>query len=501
MISCTMKKNTLFGGAILVALAFMIVAAPAQAQCGSTVVVENSTNITGNVNWTANNSYVLQNVVEVKDGGVLTIDPGTCVFADANQEPSVLIVRQGGRLEAAGTASQPIVFSSANNTALFDVGTTFQDSPGNPAAGDWGGILIIGKASCNGLTDDPTGAEGDADGVPGDCEVEGVDDTLPGLEDFDATDSDGVGRLLFGGDLSQGNIPTRTVTDNDNSGTLQFVRIEYAGFDLQGQQGSNSGNELNVLTLFSVGSGTTIENVQVKQGLDDGVELFGGSVNLRNVVATYIQDDSIDYSYGWNGNAQFIVVQQTPSSDPNSDRGFEVDGNEAEASETSDYELNPRTKPNIYNITLIGDGDGRGQTQRRGTEGLLQNGLVSAFATGLDVDDAETFDGCTGDANGALFFDNFTHSDGTDGAPVSNLYDTDTDNENLCTGAGFQIGLTLLQPSATNTLNPSFQPLAGINGATPPGGGFFDSSANFRGAIPATGTPFYLIGNWVVFGE
>jgi hypothetical protein len=501
-------EHPILWGLLLVGLLFAV-PAEAQTPCSqvTNAVTVDQENITTTVNWVNTNAYVLEDIVEVKDGGVLNIQEGTCIFGNTDQEPSALVVRRGGQINADGTSSQPIIFSSANNDEFLDIAqlgvTGAQTNPGAPAAGDWGGLVIIGNANCNGANDDTPGP--DPDGVPGDCEVEGLNDQLVGIEsaEADATDADGVGRLTFGGNSG---IPGAQGLDPaESSGTLRNVRVEYAGFDLGDAPGNpeGSGNELNVLTLFAVGSGTTIENVHVKEGTDDGFELFGGSVNIKNAVATLIQDDSFDYSYGWDGFAQFVLIQQTVGS---SDKGFEVDNNEAEnGDEAVDYALTPLTSPNIFNVTLIGDNGGQMFRLRRGTGGTIQNGLASGFEEAIDTDDEATFANCT---SGDLLVDNFTVSDGTDGAVVGSQFAADPDpdgttqQESDCVGSGFGQGLTALSSSSQSRSDPAanFQPVASSPNVADPGtvDPFFDP-APFQGAINPNGTPFYLNGTWARF--
>ena len=472
------------------------VAVPARAQCpaaGAPIVVLNGLNASGNITGTQTlvntNVYVLQNVVEVKSGGELIVPAGTCIFADAGLEPSSLIIRRGGKITAIGTPSSPIIISSANNTELFNVGATYQDAPGAPAANDWGGVTIIGNGVCNGANDTTVGSPDDL--IPGDCEVEGIDTRLPGftLAEADAVDNLGFGRLTWGGS-----------TPADNSGTLQYVRIEYAGFTL------TPNNELNLLTLFGVGSGTTIDHVHLKQGSDDGLEIFGGAVDVKFIVVTAAQDDSFDYSYGWTGRAQFVLAQLPGGANPtlaNGDRGIEADNNEREAGEAAgntDFNLTPRTKPVVYNSTFIGNGGTNSQAiqVRRGVAGTVQNTLVSAFALGINVDDNETYALCNNSDTGELWIDNVRFSDGTLVAAVPLLYQTAATDAN-CAGNAVAQSLTGLTANAANRTAPNFQPLAGFGGATPPTGGFFDTSATYLGAVQAGGTPFYQVGSWVRF--
>ncbi|WP_262908586.1 T9SS type A sorting domain-containing protein [Hymenobacter translucens] len=204
--------------------------------------------ITTNTTWTRNNIYLLNGFVYVNSGATLTIEPGTIIKGDLANK-GALIIRQGGRINAAGTATQPIVFTS-NQPA------------GSRQPGDWGGIIICGRAPIN-LAGSPT--------------IEG-----------------GV-IATFGG-----NDP------NDNSGVLQYVRIEYPGVAFL------PNNEINGLTMAGVGSGTTIDHVQVTGSGDDSFEWFGGTVNAKYLVALAGTDDDFDTDNGYSGRVQFGISIRDP---------------------------------------------------------------------------------------------------------------------------------------------------------------------------------------------
>ena len=277
----------------------------------------------------ADTVYTLQGVVTVEDGGELHIPAGTHIYGSTEVQPSALIVRAGGKLFSEGTEDEPVVFTSSN-------------PPEERSKGDWGGIVLNGRSLCN---------------FPaGDCVGEGSSGQYGGTD------------------------------RNDNSGTIVYTRIEYAGFEV------SFGNELNALTMNGVGDGTTIHHVQTHAGSDDGFEWFGGTVNTHHLLATDISDDSFDYSTGFQGMGQFWLAQQDPD---DGDNGFEVDGNE------DDYNAEPFTVPLLVNVTLIGKGpNGEGGTEgesvdgfrlRRGTGGHIVNALVIGFGDdGLDIDNDET---------------------------------------------------------------------------------------------------------------
>ncbi|MEM1044035.1 MAG: hypothetical protein AAGI91_15590 [Bacteroidota bacterium] len=390
--------------------------------------------ITTNTTWTSNNNYVLNGIVEVRSGAVLTIQPGTLIQGSSNQ-PSALLVQQGARLEANGTAASPIVFTS-------------REPVGQRAPGDWGGVIIVGNSTCNGI---------DANG-PGqdDCDVEG----LPAPFD----------NLQYGGD---------PVNPTDNSGTLRYVRIEFAGFEL------TPGNEINALTLYSVGSGTTIEFVQTHKGLDDGFEFFGGTFDARYLLATGIGDDSFDFSYGYTGRLQFLIAQLDRFS---GDRAFETDNNETGVGGSPDFLNEPLTKPVVYNATAIGrfpsDGDDLGLKLRRGVGGEYNNLIIGGFGTFfLDVDDQETLDNCR---DGDLIIR------GGVGVPLATgdgLFDPDPINELECVDVpSFSDQDPRPFPAIISRTNPDFRfrntsLLTRPNLVqTPPNDGFF-LPADYLGAV------------------
>ena len=275
----------------------------------------------------ADSIYVLRGIVTVDSAAELHIPAGTVLKGDAATQPTALIVRTHGKLFSEGTEDDPVVFTSTS-------------PEGERRAGDWGGVVINGLSLCNFPAEE--------------CIGEGSSGT-------------------YGGD-----------DEDDDSGVMTYTRIEFAGFEV------SFGNELNALTLNGVGRGTEIHHVQTNVGLDDGIEFFGGTVDLKYALVTNASDDSFDYSTGWQGRGQFWIAQQNPD---DADNGFEVDGNE------DDYNAEPYTDPLIYNVTLVGNGPGGdggeksdiGLLLRRGTGGRIFNAVVIGFGDqALDVDNSET---------------------------------------------------------------------------------------------------------------
>jgi hypothetical protein len=281
--------------------------------------------IAGTENWSNANYYVLRGAVFVREGGTLNIQAGTRVIGEAGSV-GTLIVERGGRLIAIGTREQPIVFTS-------------DQASGARARGDWGGIIINGRAPVN----------------------------LEGGQGFGEADTGVYG----------GNDP------NDDSGTLRYVRVEFAGTEF------SPDNELNGIAFQGVGRGGRYEYIQVHMNKDDGLEWFGGTADIKYAVVSNAADDSFDWTFGWTGRAQFVAIHQRGD---DADNGIEADNNEF------NNELLPRANPAIYNLTMCGDPDRneggespRGVLLRRGTAVTLRNFLITGFkATGMQMDGGST---------------------------------------------------------------------------------------------------------------
>lgn len=313
------------------------------------VVVEKSGDITADETWTKDKIYLLKGFVYVKSG-TLTIQPGTIIKGGAPAlDPAglarggTLIINAGAKIMAAGTVTEPIVFTS--NAAV-----------GKRYYGDWGGIVIFGKAPHNRLVSQ--GAEG---GISG----------------------------QLGGD----NLPA------DNSGTLQYVRIEFPGIALL------ANSEINGLTLYAVGSGTTIDHVQVSYSGDDSFEWFGGTVNAKYLVAYRGWDDDWDTDWGFTGKVQYAVSLRDPLfADQSGSNGFESD-NFAGTGEPATLPNNglPLTAPVFANVSnfafsaipsaVAASGSGPYQSAmhlRRNTDISIYNSVLAGYPEGLRLDGANT---------------------------------------------------------------------------------------------------------------
>lgn len=271
--------------------------------------------------------YIVTGPVLMADGTTLTVPAGMTIKAEPVGVNAYIAIQQGAQINAAGTASNPVVFTS---------------NAGSPSSGDWGGLVICGRASIN--------------------------STAVGSTD---TATSEVGGLSYGGD-----------TDTDNSGNLQYVRIEYAGGAIDGNA------ELNGLSLYAVGSGTTIDYVQIFEGSDDGFEFFGGTVNASHLVVVNSEDDSIDWTEGFTGTLTDVYVQHGVSHD----KAFECDGYNTDFSNEGGY----FSAPNVVNVTVAGADDGSEAIRlRAGTQGLFTNVVVNDFDEAFDLD-GDTGDNPTG---------------------------------------------------------------------------------------------------------
>ncbi len=289
-----------------------------------------SADITSNRTLYADTLYTLRGFIKVANGATLTIQPGTVIHGDYDVVGSSLFILRGAKIEANGTAEKPIVFTSSRPL-------------GQRQAGDWGGLIIIGNGIIN---------------RTGDVQLEGT-----------GTGTSNPALLYSGGN-----------NNADNSGTLRYVRVEFAGY------ATAADAELNTFTFGAVGSGTTLEYLQALSGLDDSFEFFGGAVDGKYLISYDAGDDHFDMSEGYVGRLQHVIALQTRqvvprpgagnvSSDP---QGIENDGC-AGAGCANGQDTEPFNVPMVANFTLVGPADGifsgtsggTGMMLRRGTAGHL----------------------------------------------------------------------------------------------------------------------------------
>ncbi len=311
--------------------------------------VDVTTDITTNTTWTRGNIYRLVGFRKVASGATLTIESGTRIVGDFATVGSSLFVLRGARIIADGTAAAPIVFTSAQ-------------AANSRAPGDWGGLIIIGNGVIN----------------------------RSGTVNIEGTGTSGDNPL----------IPYSGGTNNaDNSGTLRYVRVEYAGF------GPAPNQELNSFTFAAVGSGTTLDFLESLNGLDDSYEFFGGAVDAKHLVSYESGDDHFDMSEGYTGRLQYLIGFQSrlliprPGAGNTSDdpQGIENDGCSGSGCDLG-FSSTPFTTPVVANFTLVGTGPGvvpvnggYGAVLRRGTAGHYVNGIWARWqSAGIGYRDADT---------------------------------------------------------------------------------------------------------------
>lgn len=301
----------------------------------------------------------------------LTIAPGTIIKGMPETTPGtsrnggVLIVSRGAKIIAPGTESCPIVFTS---TLDVNVDGTY----GITNKGKWGGIIVLGKAS-NNLT------AGNASGL-------GVTGLLPGtgkIEGFTSPEP----RIYFGANSADPDTDFQAFDDNDNSGIMTYVSIRHGGEVI----GAN--NEINGLTLGSVGRATTLRNIEVVSNLDDGIEFFGGTVDLKYGSVLFNDDDGFDWDLGWSGRGQFWVVVKTDQGTASGgDNGFESDGDDNKVG------TGVMSNPNVYNATYFGslgiNGNatvkGIGVEMKEQTNGSIRNSIIANYGVGARFADDAT---------------------------------------------------------------------------------------------------------------
>ncbi|HLV38859.1 MAG TPA: hypothetical protein VKY47_05375 [Xanthomarina sp.] len=294
----------------------------------------------------ANNTYKINGSLIMASGTTLEIPAGMTIKALASGANVYVAISQGAKIIANGTVNSPIVFTSDAST---------------PSAGDWGGLIILGKAPINSVAGN-------------------------------ATSTSEIASLPYGG------------TDaSDDSGIVRYVRVEYSGGAADGQ------SENNGFSFYGVGNGTVVEYIQAFEGKDDGVEFFGGTVNASYVSVINAQDDSIDWTEGYTGTITNAYIKHGV----NHDKGIEADGYNTDFSNATGY----YSKPTITNLTIIGQGSTTGNEAirlRAGTQGIFNNVLINGFEEAFDLDgDAGDNPTGAGVISGDLYVSNITFTDVT----------------------------------------------------------------------------------------
>jgi hypothetical protein len=287
---------------------------------GGAIPVDGDNAISEDTTLESGKSYTFDGSTSVLEGVTLTIQP--CVQIKGESQDAVLGILPGAKIEAAGLPDAPIVFTSAQE-------------PGERAPGDWGGLIIMGNA----LVNQPMPL------------VEGLVKATP-----------------YGSKTDENN--------DESSGTLQYVRVEFVGRDL----GMDS--ESNGITFAGVGSGTVVDHVMVSNSIDDCFEWFGGAVNAHHLIALNCDDDMFDTDYAFSGSVQYVFGRQFESSLEKDSNGFEMDTGQNE-------NVDPRTTAQWANVTLCGANTGAaptlpriGMVLRRQVSGSITNAIVTGFDSG-----------------------------------------------------------------------------------------------------------------------
>lgn len=357
----------------------LVTAALALAIAGSATAanITISANITTDTNWTADNVYALDGQIYVTNGAVLTIQPGTIIASVPAQQGS-LAITQGSQIIAEGTAAKPIIFTSTDDVTTWDVqvGTSTGKNPRTgtwrASANEWGNITIMGRGYISKFNQGSVAPANTATFGNNIAAMEG----LVGATTFDPN-------VIYGG-----------TNDNDDSGSLKYVSLRYGGKVI------GLANELNGLSLGGVGRGTEIEHIEIMNNVDDGIEIWGGTVSPKWFSIWNIGDDSFDVDQGWRGKAQFGLIVQGYSllaaqGSGTGDNAFEVDGAE-------NSNVQPVTTATIYNCTVIGQpvsGD-HGTAWRDGARVQYRQNIFMDLGERLVANDNIDGDGGAGYANG-----------------------------------------------------------------------------------------------------
>jgi Secretion system C-terminal sorting domain len=313
--------------------------APNKTSANIVTIADTDINSGDQIYWTADNTYILDGFVYVEDGAVLNIEAGTVIKAKAGQgeSASALVITKGGKIFAEGTGVNPIIFTAESDDVNNPTDLVL------PATNLWGGIIVLGNARIN-----TSAGVGNIEGIPIETRTE------------------------YGG-----------TDDNDNSGVLKYISIRHGGTDI------GSGKEINGLTLGGVGSGTTVDFVEVFQNNDDGFEWFGGTVNSKHLVSAFNADDAFDHDEGLRNKMQFLFAIQDADF---GNRGGEHDGG------TDPEDGDPFAFPQSYNVTFLGSGMTSANEDndyafkiRDNWGGSYKNSIFGDFkGIAMDIEDLET---------------------------------------------------------------------------------------------------------------
>ena len=316
--------------------------------------------IDDNQTWTNDRIWLMNGKVVIRNGGILTIEAGTIVKAEDGQgaDATALVIAKGGTLFANGTAENPIVFTDKADQLSYSNADRISPNRVATDTGKWGGIIMLGQATVG---------------------EDGGEDTIEGI-------ATGYDWTQYGGSL-----------DADSSGQLDYISIRHSGTQL------GNGDEIQGLTLGGVGSGTIVQNIEIVGSNDDGIEIFGGTVNVTNLTIWAQSDDAVDLDEGYAGTITNVAIQMKASGD----NAFEIDGTE-DGTDTLDGQFT------VKDVTFIGVAGNTEKTDQLGhwksdatgtTENVLYTVMDGQTIEGIDSD---TYDAnATENAKNKLIFKNF----------------------------------------------------------------------------------------------
>jgi hypothetical protein len=457
--------------------------------------------LTSNVVLTCDKMWVLDKKIYVPDGKSITIKPGTVIKGILTPQPAdavALIICRGGKIFAAGEPTSPIIFTASDDNLNGQYPIC--------ARGKWGGVVLLGKAPNNLVVGNVYNAAAEGAGV-------GF------IEGFDGANA-----------YNRYGMPFGQTDENDNSGIMRYVSIRHAGAILA------VANELNGLSLGSVGRGTTLDHIEIVAADDDNIEFFGGRVDIKYAACYWGADDQFDWDLGWQGRGQFLFAIHTPDRVAvySSDNGYEADSDDDKYGNTATgggSTFMP-AHPILYNTTLIGAGNASTASDYTGpsairakerTEGEIYNSVLANWMFGLDLSDTRSTNGTTfgtTDAyqnwnNNLLIVKNNTFvnmTDATYGAPglcvstkngkgsgtaavrrVATQVEIDKFTADGNTyqvslpGFDFALGMSTATTGAQSTITHMFDAVPNHEISStilPPSDGFF-KQVNFRGAFSA----------------
>ncbi|MCB9169608.1 MAG: hypothetical protein H6594_04560 [Flavobacteriales bacterium] len=432
---------------------------------GSKNLLSNSTTLH------CSNLYIMDTRVYVNDGQDLYIEPGTVIKANSNPGAAYsLIVSRGGQIWANGSESCPIILTAAADPLDGSYDVTNR--------GQWGGLLVLGRAYNNVRNNDANSGSVAPTGTDGVGLIEG---------------------LLLGDDRNYYGMPVGQEINDDNSGILRYVSVRYGGESI-GQD-----NEINAFSFGSVGSGTTIDHIEAISNKDDGAEFFGGKARVKYFVSMHNDDDYCDWDEGFDGRIQFVYGLQGPDNtvgNTQGDNGFEMDSDDAP---TNFADGGARSTPVIYNATIIARNlNDVGLEAKERTQGSIFNSIFARFDKGLNLTaDCYTFwNAGTFNVKNCTFQECTTPLAVPGGAtPADNTKFFTTDG-NLSVGANALIDATYTMTQPGNVLTDRVNPVPPAGTATttltPPVDGFF-CGAKYRGAFEPGAKPWTQ--NWTLAAQ